>query len=190
MAHHPKTDLFRQGSGRYVLRMSGTTWVTLLRAVNLGATNKIAMSDLRTLLESLGYDDVRTHLQSGNALFTSPRRGAAALEREIEEALADQVGLKTRVVVRSAKDLDAIVAANPFAGVDPKQLHVVFLAGRPRQVDPGRDDIAFGDRVVYVRLPDGVQGSKLPDWDKLVGAPGTMRTWRTVSRLRELALAT
>ena len=168
---------------------SGMTWVTFLRAVNLGATNKIAMADLKALLAGLGYRDVRTHLQSGNALFTSTR-GAATLEREIEKALLDSHSLKTRVVVRSAKDLDAIVAANPFAQEDPKQLHVVFLAGQPRTVDAARDDLAFGDRVVYVRLPDGVQGSKLPDWERFLGVPGTMRTWRTVNRLRELAQGT
>lgn len=175
--------------------MSGKTWVALLRAVNLGPRNKIAMADLRTLLAGLGYDDVRTHLQSGNALFTATGATAAALERDIAAALRTDAGLDVKVLVRSASELAKVVAKNPFAGHDPKQLHVVFLATKPdaakvAAVDPARygpDEFALGDRCVYVRLPNGVQGARFPDWDKLVGAAATMRTWRTVTRLDELA---
>src|SRR4051795_10607232 len=111
-----------------------TTWVALLRAVNLGATNKVAMADLRTALTSLGYDDVRTHLQSGNVIFSGRGRATAAtVERKVAATIASEFGLDVKVLVRSEAELAKIVAANPFVrrNVDPKQLHTVFLSGAP-----------------------------------------------------------
>lgn len=181
--------------GGYGDGVSARTWIALLRAVNLGPRNKIAMADLKALLAGLGYDDVRTHLQSGNALFSAAGTTAPTLEREIAAALKKDAGLDVAVLVRSAAELEKVVAKNPFADHDPKQLHVVFLATKPdaakvKAVDPARygpDEFALGDRCVYVRLPNGVQGARFPDWDRLVGVPATMRTWRTVTRLAELA---
>lgn len=175
--------------------MGAKTWVALLRAVNLGPRNKIAMADLRALLAALGYDDVRTHLQSGNALFTATGTTAATLERDIAAALRADAALDVKVMVRSAAELAKVVANNPYAGGDPKGLHVVFLAAQPdaakaKAIDPARyapDEFALGDRCVYVRLVSGVQGQRFPDWEKSVGVAGTMRTWRTVTRLDELA---
>lgn len=169
-----------------------TTWVALLRAVNLGPTNKLAMADLRAMLEALGYEDVRTLLQSGNAVFTAGKT-AAAVEREVGDALrAHGLGPSVCAMVRSAAYLKKVAAGNPFAHHDPKQLHVVFLASRTKPIDTAKyapDELAFGDRCVYVRLPNGVQGAKIPDWNKALGVPATMRTWRTVTRLLDLAVS-
>jgi uncharacterized protein (DUF1697 family) len=175
-----------------------TTWVALLRAVNLGPTNKVAMAELRTALAADGYNDVRTHLQSGNVLFSaSGRTTGAAVEKKVAATIRSEFGLDVKVMVRSASELDKVVHGNPFVGrkVDPKQLHAVFLSAEPAAkqrsaVDPDAyapDELVFGDRVVYVRLPNGVQGAKLPSWEKLLGVDATMRTWRTVTRLAELA---
>lgn len=102
-----------------------------------------------------------------------------------------------RVLVRRATDLAAVVEANPFAaeGVDSKQLQVAFLSGAPaagklKAVDRAQvapDRFEPGDRVLYLHLPDGLMGSRLPDWERVLGLTVTTRNWRTVTRLRELA---
>jgi uncharacterized protein (DUF1697 family) len=177
-----------------------TKWVAFLRAINLGSTNKVPMAELRELMTGMGYGDVRTFLQSGNATFASEKRKATQLEEEFAAALTERFGFAIPVMVRSADDLSAVVDGNPFPGspgIEPKQLHVAFLS-----VDPSAahlealdatayepDEFALGDRVVYLRLPDGVQGSRLPAaMEKALGVRSTMRTWNTVTRL--LALAT
>jgi uncharacterized protein (DUF1697 family) len=177
-----------------------TTWVALVRGINLGRARRLAMADLRSLLEGLGCEEVRTLLQSGNAVFaTTGRRSAGKLEDEIAAALDRDLGLPVDVLVRSAGDLAKVVKGNPFAkaGVDVKQLHASFLSAKPAAkavsgVDPKDfepDEFAFGDRVVYLRLPTGVAGSRIPlrDWEQQLGVRATMRTWNTVTRLNELA---
>lgn len=87
--------------------------------------------------------------------------------------------------------------ANPFPsrGVDPKELHVSFLSAKPpakkiAALDPGHyapGEFEFGERVIYVRLPNGVMGSRLPDWEKVLGVTVTTRNWNTATRLRQLA---
>jgi uncharacterized protein (DUF1697 family) len=174
-----------------------TRWVALLRAVNLGSYNKVAMADLRALLESLGYDDVRTHLQSGNVVFTTGSVKAPTLERTLRSSIAEAFGVDTPVLVRTGVEMAAIVKGNPFMkrGAETKPLHVAFLSDDPasakvKDLDPERyapDEFAFGDRAVYLRLTNGMQGSKLPNWDKVLGVTATVRNWNTVTRLHELA---
>jgi uncharacterized protein (DUF1697 family) len=174
-----------------------TTWVALLRGVNVGRHKKVAMADLRELLASLGYGDVRTHAQSGNVLFTTAKGSAGTLERSIAAQLDADLGLDVKVLVRSAAELAAVVDANPFVGrkANPKELHAVFLssavpAKKTASLDLATckpDEVEFGKRVIYVRLPNGVMGSKLPNWDRALGVDATMRTWNTVTRLCDLA---
>lgn len=90
-----------------------TSWVLLLRAVNLGSRNKLAMADLRALLTDLGHGGVRTFLNSGNATFTSSKRSAKGLATEVEQALATQLGLSVRVCVRTADEIAAAVEGVP-----------------------------------------------------------------------------
>ncbi|MGH9119213.1 MAG: DUF1697 domain-containing protein [Acidimicrobiales bacterium] len=175
-----------------------TTWVALLRGINLGRARRVAMADLRALLEGLGYGEVRTLLQSGNAVFTGTGP-AGKLETSIEREIEKELGLRVTVMVRSAAQLRKIVAANPFAGqtTDPKQLHVVFLSAPPSAasldaLDPDEyapDEYAVGDRVIYLRLPNGVAGSRFP-WDRSLNVDTTMRNWNTTTKLAELAAAT
>jgi uncharacterized protein (DUF1697 family) len=194
-----------------------STWVALLRAINLGRTRRVAMADLRAMLASLGYGDVRTHLQSGNALFTTPdpiaagatggggagdaaavEAAAARLEREIAARLAAECGFDVPVMVRSAGQLAQVVEANPFVArrVDEQELHAAFLSAAPpaeavAAIDVtayAPDELVVGDRVAYLRRPNGIQGSRLPDLGKLLGVEVTERNWRTVSRLHALAL--
>jgi uncharacterized protein (DUF1697 family) len=171
-------------------------WVALIRGINVGGKGKLAMGDLRRLLESLGYGDVRTHLQSGNAIFTAAPVAANALEAEISSRLESDLGLAVKVLVRGARELTSVIDGNPFVseGVDPKHLMVSFLSepappARVTAIDPRAyepDRFEFGSRVIYLMMPNGFIGSKLPNFERLLGIAATTRTWRTVTRLRDL----
>jgi uncharacterized protein (DUF1697 family) len=176
--------------------MTTTTWVALLRGINLGRAKRVAMADLRGLLEELGYDNVTTLLQSGNAVFTATKGSAASIGKAIEAKVQADLGVQSTIIMRSRSELAKAVKANPFvrAKADPKLLHAVFLSGKPSakaaSIDPDEfapDEFAFGDRVVYLKLPNGVAGSRLPALDKPLGVAATMRTWNTVTKLADLA---
>lgn len=172
-----------------------TRYAVLLRGVNVGGNRRIAMSDFRAVLESLGHTDVSTYLQSGNAVVTSTRRSAAKVEREIEAALADQLDVHTDVLVRSGPQLAQVVAANPFPDATdaPKLLHVAFLAKMPTSAqqralleqDFAPERLAFGDRVTYVHYANGSQGSKLAAALVRMKGIATSRNWNTVLALAD-----
>jgi uncharacterized protein (DUF1697 family) len=171
--------------------------VALLRGINLGRNKRVAMGDLRALLRSLGFDDVRTYLQSGNALFSTRRGGSRQIERQIASRIKADLGLDVTVLVRSTAEFSSTVDGNPFTlrGADPKQLYVAFLSEPPPRakvtsVDMDAfapDQFEFGDRVIYLRLRNGVIASRLPDWERVLGVRATTRGWNTVTRLRALA---
>ena len=173
------------------------TWVALLRGINVGRNKRLAMSDLRAILEALGYSDVRTHLQSGNAIFPAGRGAASKLEQQSSARIRADLDLDISVLLRTSAELAAVVSGNPFVaqGVPANQLHAVFLSGvassaKVASVDHDAvapDQFAFGQRVIYVRLPRGVMASRLPDWERLLGVRATQRSWNTVTRLRDLA---
>jgi uncharacterized protein (DUF1697 family) len=169
-------------------------WVVLLRAVNVGGRNKVPMAELRTLLEDAGYGDVRTYIASGNVLLDGPA-GRAALGSALESLVADAFGVTTTAMLRKPRDLGSIVAAHPF-GSKTSETHVAFLAKAPAKAAAARlEEAAGAEHVVlagaeaYLRLPRGVHGSRLSAVrvESLLGVPGTLRNWRTVVALAELA---
>ena len=170
-------------------------WVALLRALNLGARNKVPMAELRELLSEAGYGEVRTYIASGNVLLDGPRK-RSTIAGELERLIADAFQVKTTAVMRTPKELASVVAGHPF-GADTSQSHVVFLAGRPdsqaaRQLgtsDHSPDRALLVGADVYLRYPAGVQGSRLSAarLERLLGTAGTHRNWRTVAALAELA---
>jgi len=173
------------------------TYVVLLRGINLGSKRRVAMADLRELLEGLGYDDVRTHLQSGNVVLRATG-SAAALKKQIEAALATHCGFDVDVVVRTRAQLDTVIAQNPFEGkaTDNARYLVVFLEKAPpaawrRSIDAGDygpDEVAVHGKEIYLWLPKGVHDSKLAReaTGKDVGT-ATARNWNVVTKLAELA---
>ena len=173
-----------------------TSYALFLRGINLGSINRVAMADLRALLTELGYDDVRTHLQSGNAVFSASDTTPAKLERAIEAAITERLALSIRCVVRTADELRAVIDANPFQGTatNPARFLVVFFSGVPDPADIAAldagdfapDEYRFGERELYLWCPDGVGTSKLAKAatpkprNKVVG---TARNWNTVTKL-------
>jgi uncharacterized protein (DUF1697 family) len=172
--------------------------VALLRGVNVGRHHRLAMADLRRVLTDLGHTDVRTHLNSGNAVFSTRRRSPAAVGTEIEKVLAEDLSLPVKVIIRTRDQLADVVSRNPFPTVadDPSRYLVTFLAGPPdaaairaisrEDVRPERFHHEAGE--LYLWCPGGLLSSRLPELcsDTRLGVATTTRNWNTVTRLLEL----
>jgi len=171
--------------------------VALLRAVNVGGRNRVAMADVRELCAHLGLESVQTFLQSGNVVFTSPSRAGKALERALEARCAERLGLETEFFVRSARQWSDVVEKNPFAqeaSKSPGKLAVVFLkkpasAGAIRSLESaitGNEYVSGARGHVYVVYPDGIGRSRLTASliEKALGSSGTARNWNTILKLQ------
>jgi uncharacterized protein (DUF1697 family) len=174
-----------------------TRYVALLRAVNLGSHKKIAMPELRSLLTGLGHTDVRTYLQSGNAVFTADEPRAERVAADIEERLAASLGLTTEVILRTADELREVIDRNPMEVGDPAKYTVLFLLERPAPdwlggLDLGGfapEEMRAGERELYFSLPNGIGRAKLPvALGRRLKVPATMRNWNTVTNLLSLAV--
>jgi uncharacterized protein (DUF1697 family) len=176
------------------------THIGLLRAVNLGSINKIAMSDLRAIATDLGLREPQTLLQSGNVVFGSASAATAKIERLFEEETRKRLALTTDYFVRTAKEWSEIVEANPFpaeAASDPGHLVLLCLKAAPdpravtalQQAIKGREVIRAVGRQAYIVYPDGIGHSKLTVTmiEKCLATRGTGRNWNTVLKLRALA---
>jgi uncharacterized protein (DUF1697 family) len=157
------------------------------------------MRDLSEIFSALGCREVRTYIQSGNVLFEPPARGGAGFPERARAAIQDRAGLSVPLVVRSAEELERIAGANPFlaAGADVDHLHVMFLADEPaasgvQKLDRDRsppDRFELVGRQVYLSCPGGLGKTKLTNdyFDRALGTISTVRNWRTVLKLVELA---
>ena len=172
--------------------------IVLLRGINLGPRNRVAMPELRELLEGAGFGDVRTYVQSGNVVLSSPAK-PEAVARRCERLIQDALGLEIPVVVRTRAQLAAVVRRNPLEDVatDPKRHQVSFLADRlsaetVRKLEDAaapKERFVVAGREVYAWHPEGVARSKL--WTLLagqgLGVTATARNWSTVTKLLELS---
>jgi uncharacterized protein (DUF1697 family) len=172
----------------------------MLRGINVGNHNRMAMDDLRAMVVALGYTDPRTYLQSGNVVFggAGPAEAAAAA---LEDAIAAELGLSVPVVTRSATQMRRVVGANPLlaAGADPGKLHVTFLAKQPgaaqlkklaaSEVAARGDSYEVVGAEVYLHCPSGYGTTSYDNgfFERNLGTVATTRNWRTVCTLTEMA---
>lgn len=181
-------------------RARGTDrFVALFRGINVGGKNKLPMAALTPLFADAGAGDIRTYIQSGNVLFTASLRAVDGIVTKVERAVAERFGLRVPIVLRSAVELGRIATEHPFFArdVDPKLLHVVFLADAPSaravaSLDGERsppDRFQVVGREIYLHLPNGAGRSRLTNdyFDRTLGTLSTARNWRTVLTLAELA---
>jgi len=142
------------------------SYLALLRAVNVGGTGKLAMSDLRQLCQAAGLTDVATYIQSGNVVFRSSR-AEASVKKLLEAALAKQQGKPCAVLVRSAKELRELLDHNPFPEAAPNRIIVLFLDEEPSAaslkevVAPGGEELRASGRHLFLHFPKGQGQSKL-----------------------------
>jgi uncharacterized protein (DUF1697 family) len=166
-------------------------YVALLRAINVGGTGQLPMSELRELCEEAGFGDVATYIQSGNVVFSS-KLGKARVQRLLEEALATRIGKPVGVHLRTPAELASIPARNPFPGVAGNRVLVFFLQSAlpPDALAdlevPGNEEVRLSGREVFIHYPDGMGRSKL----KIPFAKtATGRNLNTVEKLLELSRA-
>lgn len=172
--------------------------LALIRGINVGRAKRVAMAELRALVEGLGYVDVRTLLNSGNVLFSATQAAPRDSAASIEKALATRLGVSARVTVLSAAELAAAVTDNPILDVsdDPSRLMVAFLNNpkdRPK-LEPllkqawEKEALAIGARVAYLWCADGILASRLAEAvGRALGDAVTSRNWATVLKLHALA---
>lgn len=169
-------------------------WVALLRGVNVSGAGKLPMAEFRDMLAGLGLGAVRTYIQSGNAVFESDRT-ADALELVIRDAVAARFGFAPETFVRSGQEIAAAVTDHPFAGAEPKLVHVCFLRETPAPDEAALQALALpgdgwhiGPRRFTLSTPGGYGTSKLAErLPRLLPQPMTARNLRTLAALRDLA---
>lgn len=179
------------------------TYIALLRAVNVGGLGKIAMADFRKMLEGMGFENVQTYIQSGNAVF-SAAGPAGKVGGAIEAGLEKLMGARVEVMVRTHDELTRLIAANPFgkeAAANGALVHVGFLAGQAGK-DAGaalqaivekyparRDRFLLAGNHIYFHFPEGAAETKFSgkSLDRAIGVAGTARNWNTVLKLHEMA---
>ena len=171
--------------------------MALLRGINVGTAKRIAMADLRALVEELGYGDVRTVLNSGNVVFSASGAASADPAAGIQAAVAERLGVSCRVVALSAAELAAVVADNPLLPVagDPSRLFVAVLAdpadrallGPLTERDWAPEVLAVGARAAYLWCPGGMAASRLAEEvGRALGDGVTTRNWATIAKLQGL----
>ncbi|HEX3886414.1 MAG TPA: DUF1697 domain-containing protein [Phenylobacterium sp.] len=167
-----------------------TAYIALLRAVNVGGTGKLPMTELKAMCEAQGFAKVRTYIASGNVVFDAPG-DEAAVKAALEQALAAYAGKPVGVCVRTWPEMAAVLAANPFPEAAPNRTAAIFMDAPPPvdALDHAKgvadEKMALGLREIYVHFGDGMADSKLriP-----AAAAGTMRNMNTIAKLAAMAL--
>ena len=174
------------------------TFVVLLRSVNAGGFNTLTSIDFVALLETLELTNVKTYIQTGNAVFQSTAKNAKQLPAKIQAAIKEQHNFAPEVIVLSLTELEAAIDANPFhkADDDPKSLHLTFLASKPKHpnlealenLKKESEVFKLVEKVFYFYAPEGIGRSKAAaKIEKCLGVSGTARNWRTANKLLEIA---
>jgi uncharacterized protein (DUF1697 family) len=164
-------------------------FVALLRAVNVGGTGKLPMSELKAMCEELGFGSVRTYIASGNVVFTS-RKAEAAVKSALEKRLVAYAGKPLGVMVRSAAEMAQVLAANPFPKAAPNRTMAIFLDSKPPADtlaglrNKKDEEVRLRRREIYAHYPTGMGTSKL-----VIPAAktGTARNMNTVATLAKMA---
>jgi uncharacterized protein (DUF1697 family) len=174
-------------------------YISMLRGINVGGHKRIRMDQLRASFEALGFEQVKTYIQSGNVVFKAGKLSPAALSRRIEERILSDFGFSAAVISRTANEIATTIKNNPFlnqSGIDPEKLHVAFLSEPPAPSALNKlakltlkpDQSRCLGREVYLYFPNGVSGSSL--WkhplDGVLSVVTTTRNWKTVNSLDQM----
>jgi uncharacterized protein (DUF1697 family) len=176
-------------------------YVAMLRGINVGGNKRIKMDKLRTSLEALGLEEVKTYIQSGNVVFKAAKVTPAAISAKIEASILKTFGFQVSVISRTADEINKAIAGNPLLkqpGVNPEKLHVAFLSEAPApaalkklaELTVAPDQSRCLGRELYLYFPNGVSGSSL--WkhplDRVLSVVTTTRNWKTVNTLHQMCL--
>jgi len=175
-------------------------YVSILRGINVGGHNKIRMEDIKALFESLGHKEVTTYIQSGNVIFKNDKnQSVTILSQNIEKAIEDKYHFVVPVIIRSASEMQGIIALNPFlkeSVIDKEKLHVTFLSDKPvsdtvkalQQYHFPPDRFQVIGKEVYLSCPVGYGNTKLSNtfFENKLHVRATTRNWNTVLKLSDL----
>jgi uncharacterized protein (DUF1697 family) len=174
--------------------------IAMLRGVNLGLHRRLKMDELCAVCVSLKLRDVQTYVQSGNIIFRTDDRDLATLTKRLERAIERRFGFQSDVILRTASELRAVIAKNPFAkrrGIEPKKLLVTFLAADPgedarillRKIKTEPEELWIDGREMYVYYPNGMARPKLawPAIERVLKTSGTGRNWNSVINMLQIA---
>lgn len=177
-----------------------TTFISLLRGINVTGKKLIKMEALRAIYEDLGFQNVETYLQSGNVIFSALDIEARQIEKRISDRIENDFGFLVTVIVLSVSQLSKIITNNPLLekeNIDPTFLHVTFLSSRPKNIDFGpiekkcqnRAAIFYSDNSIYLFCPDGYGKTKLTNnfLEKNLKTGATTRNWKTINELLKIA---
>jgi uncharacterized protein (DUF1697 family) len=178
--------------------MGGQRVIVLLRAVNVGGTARVPMADLRAVLGERGYRDVATYIQSGNIVATaSDARDEAALAADIETAIAERMGVRTRAIVRTREEMEGALAACPYRDHAPRLAHIIFFDREPdpdgiaalQEMDFGDDAWTIAGRDMFARYGENIPASKLSNAaiERALKVTATARNLTTVRKLIDMA---
>jgi uncharacterized protein (DUF1697 family) len=174
--------------------------ISMLRGVNLGPHNRIKMDDLRSLYDSLGLEDPRTYVQSGNVIFRTKETNFVQLSKKIQDAIEKKCKCRPDVILRTVGEMRKAIAATPFADrphLEPGKILVTFLAALPSREAQANlakfeeypEELHLKGRELYIYFPNGAGKSKLP-WssvEKLFKVTGTARNWNSVTKMLAMA---
>jgi uncharacterized protein (DUF1697 family) len=174
------------------------TYIALFRGINVGGRHILPMKELVAILEDLGCRNVKTYIQSGNAMFESKASNISQLSKKISAEIKKRRGFEPHVLLLSLDEMEKAIANNPFpeGQTDPKALHVGFLTSLPKAPDlealerlkANREQFHLMDSIFYLYAPEGIGRSKLAaSTEKLLGVPLTDRNWGTVRKIMEMA---
>jgi uncharacterized protein (DUF1697 family) len=174
------------------------TYIALFRGINVGGNNSLPMKALVAILEGAGARKVKTYIQSGNAVFQSAENDPSQLAKKLAAEIKKLHGFEPHIFVLERKAIRRAITENPFpdAEADPSNLHLGFLASRPKSLNLEKlsslkkesERFHVSDGVFYLHAPEGVGRSKLAaSTEKLLGVAMTDRNWRTVCKVMEMA---
>jgi uncharacterized protein (DUF1697 family) len=175
------------------------TYIALLRGINVSRQKKIRMADLKTHLEELGWEDIRTYIQSGNLVFKSADNNPVKIAQKIKQKLLEKYGFEVPILVLEPKELMHIIKNNPFTR-DPEtvedRLYVTFLFNTPRtdlvrnlqKSKQSNEHFVFDDNIIFLYYPDGYGRAVMNNnaFEKGLKVAATTRNWKTVNKLYEM----
>ncbi|MGA2585380.1 MAG: DUF1697 domain-containing protein [Tepidisphaeraceae bacterium] len=177
-----------------------STYIAMLRGINVSGHKTIKMEQLRACFAGLGFSDVKTYVQSGNVIFSAAKNSEAQLKKMIEQRISRDFGHSVPIFLRTSKKMAEVIQRNPFLNdraIDPSKLHVTFLSDAPpkaaldhlKPLAAQSEKIQIIGREIYLYCPDGYGSTKLSNTaiEKKLSVGATTRNWKTVNTLMEMA---
>lgn len=172
-----------------------TKYIAILRGINVGGKRKILMADLKELLTSKGFENVKSYIQSGNIAFDFKVNTVSKLENIIIDAIKEKYGFDVPTIVITPNEAQSIIDNNPYKAEDLSKLHVTFFKEEPdvslvskiKEINFAPDEFHFSKKAVYLKIADKYHKSRLSNtfFEKKLKISATTRNWKTVNKLVE-----